>query len=242
MSGPASLERWSRLGQLVARRLWREGRRRWYAVATDRKVADYLEREDERKLQIGAGPVLLDGWLNTDRDPPGVYLDATRPFPFEDGTFDYVFSEHTIEHLPYRSGLSMLGECHRVLKPRGKVRIATPDLERIARLYRGDESDRRYVRWSIDTFRSSPDAAMQEADGYRTSFVINNMFRGWGHRFIYDEVTLRAALERAGFVDVQRFPCGESDDPVLAGLESHGIPEDRDMFLLETMVLQASRA
>jgi predicted SAM-dependent methyltransferase len=55
-----------------------------------------------------------------------VFLDATTPFPFDCGTFDYIYCEHMIEHISWQKGQTMLRECHRVLKPRGVMRIATP--------------------------------------------------------------------------------------------------------------------
>src|SRR5512133_1171766 len=96
-----------------------------------RIIRRYLRSNTVRKLQIGAGPTQLPGWLCTDIDPrsdEAVYLDATRRFPFEDGTFDYVYSEHMIEHITWLQGLSMLKECRRVMRPGGTLRVATPDL------------------------------------------------------------------------------------------------------------------
>src|SRR5438477_50522 len=83
----------------------------------------------------GAGFNSLPGWLNTDLEPKSasvIYLDAAKPLPFAYSTFDYIFSEHVIEHIPYPQGLSMLKECFRVIKPGGTIRIATPNLEQIA--------------------------------------------------------------------------------------------------------------
>jgi hypothetical protein len=123
-----------------------------------------------------------------------------------------------------------------VLKPGGRVRIATPLLERFVELLGKPDFDlhRRYVHWSIDTF-------IDEADAYLPGFVINNMFRNWEHRFIYDRQTLRHALEAAGFADVTEWNVGESDDPELEGLERHGemIPPEFNAF--ETIVLEARR-
>jgi predicted SAM-dependent methyltransferase len=236
---PGSGDSIKRLFELGPRRLRREAHRMRVALAPDERIHAYIDSEPVRKLQIGAGPNLLDGWLNTDRDRPtgGAYLDATRRFPIPDVSFDRVFCEHTIEHLSYEAGKHMLRECFRVLKPGGKVRIATPDLETVLSLYRGrdEELPARYIEWATNTFIS-------DADGYRPSLVINNMFRNWGHKFIYDEETLGHVLSDAGFVDVRRFGCGQSDDPHLRGIESHGATaEDRELIRFETLVLQATR-
>jgi predicted SAM-dependent methyltransferase len=47
---------------------------------------------------------------------------------FEDNTFDYIFSEHMIEHVDHDGAVAMLRECYRVLKPGGTICMATPDL------------------------------------------------------------------------------------------------------------------
>ena len=87
---------------------------------SDRAIgARYLAQCDTPKLHIGCGGHVLSGWLNTDYDPelPMVmHLDARQHFPFKEETFDYIFSEHVIEHISYRDGMKMLTECFRVLK------------------------------------------------------------------------------------------------------------------------------
>lgn len=209
-------------------------------LGRSRAIQSYLNSQQVRKLQIGAGPNTLEGWLNTDElltSRGVIYLDATKPLCFENSTFDYIFSEHQIEHLTYKEGLSMLRECYRVLKPGGKIRIATPNLETLIGLHTPDKSElqQRYIKWIID--RCLPQIGV-----YRESFVINNAFRNWGHQFIYDRATLQSAMEEVGFVDITRYAPGESDDEVLRGIESHGkVVGNADMNLFETMVLEAKR-
>src|SRR4051812_49307368 len=96
--------------------------RRWFKrlIADRYAISTYLRTHDVRKLQVGVGCNTWDGWLNGDIEPvaPGVvYLDAASRFPFDDGVFSYIFTEHMIEHIPYAEGKNMLNECHRVLKP-----------------------------------------------------------------------------------------------------------------------------
>jgi len=204
-------------------------------------IRGYLAGHRVAKLQIGAGPNSPPDWLNTDisasYSPRSVYMDATRPFPLADGTFDYVFSEHMIEHIPYAAGSFMLRECHRVLKPGGKIRIATPDLHRLLDLRSTVKSpiQQRYIVWCTDSF-------VPEVKVYHETFVINNAFRNWGHQFIYDEETLRNSLASAGFVDIVRYEPGESDDEHLRNIEEHGREiQDEELNRFETMVLQARR-
>lgn len=201
-----------------------------------RRIQAYLASTAMRKLQIGAGPHQLAGWLCSDVDPQlegAVYLDAREKFPFEDGVFDYVYSEHMIEHIPWQDGLFMLRECRRILKPGGTLRLATPDLQVLADLYRedGGPERERYIRWITDTFLSGVKA-------YKPAFVINNAFRRWGHQFLYDGDVLTLAMQEAGFVNVRRCVPGQSSHENLTGIESHGKDWAHDLMVFETMVFE----
>jgi predicted SAM-dependent methyltransferase len=203
-----------------------------------RLIRDYLQAHEVRKLLIGAGPTTLPGWLGTDIAPRNgltAYMDATKPFPFEDGTFDYIYSEHMIEHIPWAEGQFMLRECRRVLKPGGVLRVATPDLKVLLDLYEGPRKpvEEKYIHWITDTF-------LDGVKVYKPSFVINNAFHNWGHQFIYDAEVMAMALREAGFADIRQWPTGESDEPELRGIESHGQSvSDDDMAAFETMVFEA---
>jgi predicted SAM-dependent methyltransferase len=164
-------------------------------------------------------------------------LDATQNFPFKDGIFSCVFSEHMIEHVPYAGGAAMLKECQRVLAPGGTIRISTPDLRFLIDLYLA--GDRRsalqndYIKWATDTF-------VRNAPGYDPVFVINNFVRDWGHLFIYDEKILRFSLEQAGFTNVTRQELNASPLEALRNLEFE--PRLPSGFLrLETMTLEATK-
>ncbi|MFL6038116.1 MAG: class I SAM-dependent methyltransferase [Gaiellaceae bacterium] len=200
------------------------------AARRGRQIEQYLQTHDVRKLQLGAGDHPHPGWLNTDlhdyrRGDELVYLDVRKRFPLPDASFDLVFSEHVIEHLTYADGQHCLRECLRVLRPGGRIRIATPSLERLARLYDGGELAERYVRWAVDTLEPETAAPLP-------GVVVNNFFRSWGHRFIYDPDTLGHALAAAGFVDIDERPVGE--------LERH-LPEQPELNAYETFVLEARR-
>jgi predicted SAM-dependent methyltransferase len=185
-----------------------------------RKLDSYLDNNSVKKLQLGTSDSPLAGWLNTDLIPTSrkiAYLDATRRFPFKDDTFDYVYSEHMIEHIDHESAVFMLRECFRVLKPRGKIRISTPDLKVYAGLFSKEKtaSQNFYINWVIGKF-------MPEVDHGKEVFLINNAFRAWGHQFLYDRETLGATLAKIGFENIKYYQPGVSDDGNLRGIESHG--------------------
>jgi len=177
---------------------------------------DYLQKALTPKLQVGGGWRLLDGWLNTDLEIiPGVMcMDATRQFPFADGTFYRVYSEHMIEHVSYQEGVGMLKECYRVLRVGGVIRVITPNLATIIGLYIDDlcGAQKEYVEWICQTFvRESPPNAVS---------VINTMFHQWGHQFIYDEKTLANSIHAVGFNSVRRCRLGESSFLDLQNMEN----------------------
>jgi SAM-dependent methyltransferase len=230
-------------GQHLVGRHVRSIRRR---ALDPRRIEQYVETHAVRKLQIGTGPNPLSGWLNTDLAPDTypehrstiVHLDATKSFPLRDMTFDYVFSEHQIEHIPEPDAHVMLAECFRILRPGGRIRIATPDLVAILRLQGEplDELERHYVDWVMTRFRPNV------RSGNRCCYVINHMFTDHKHRFIYDYETLAALLTDAGFVDAHRCSPGESSDPELRRLETHGQAiGDECVNSFETMVVEAVR-
>jgi predicted SAM-dependent methyltransferase len=140
-----------------------------------------------------------------------------------------------IEHLTYAEGRRCLEECHRVLRPGGRIRVATPSLRRVADLYGNDltELQKRYLQWTVDVFVADADAALP-------GFAVNNMLRNFGHQFVYDEQTLRHALESVGFADVREWPVGESDDPALVGLERH-MRSVAEFNAYETLVLEGRK-
>ena len=204
------------------------------------KINRYLSSHKIRKLQIGSGKNILEGWLNTDinpgRDSSSVFLDAAKRFPFKDGIFDYVFCEHMIEHMEYKEGLRMLRECFRILKPGGKIRISTPDMRFLIEVYspRKTELQKKYISWAMDSF-------MPEMEIKEDVFVINNFFRAWGHKFIYDFKVLQKMMNSVGFTDVSPEKIGKSDDKNLSGLESHGRNIGHEFNLLETLVVEGKK-
>ena len=213
--------------------------RQWRWVRGRRAIiANYFRAHPSPKLQIGSSWTPLPGWLNTDITPelPEVaYLDATKPFPFAENIFNYVICEHMIEHIPHADGMAMLRECFRVLKPGGKIRLATPDLRMLTGLIAPEKTamQKNYVDWIIAR-------EMPEVNEARDVFVLNNAFRAWGHQFLFDRATLKLTLQKCGFEGVQDFSPGVSDDPVLRGLEAHGRAVGNEaMNEFETIVVEA---
>ena len=89
-------------------------------------------------LNLGCGTRFHTQWSNVDfiSTCKGVIaLDLRKGIPFQDSYFDVVYHSHLLEHFPKNAALPFMMECYRVLKPGGVIRVAIPDLERIASLY-----------------------------------------------------------------------------------------------------------
>lgn len=198
------------------------------------EIKRYIETSPVRNLQIGSSSRVLVGWLNTDinRSPDVVRLDATKPFPLPDSSFDNILVEHMIEHITYSQARQMLAECYRILRTGGVLRIITPDLQKLAGLYvTGYENG--YVDWFCKIFL--PD------DQPRTvGSLLNAHFSMWGHQFLYDETLLADAVARAGFNSVVRCEVGESGRAALRRIENESrYPEG--FLRLESLAIEAVR-
>jgi predicted SAM-dependent methyltransferase len=200
-------------------------------------INEYISSHPVRKLQIGAGPNSLRGWLNTDIEPQKdqVYLDATATFPIPENSFDYVFAEQLIEHLTLAQGQAMLRECHRILRTGGKIRIATPNLTTFAKLFtEKNERSRRYLQLQIQATQLSS-LPTPECE------VLNMEMHFFGHSYLYDPDSLFAVLSTAGFRNVHMAEVDLSNDPALSGIDSHARIIGDELNRYVTMVVEATK-
>lgn len=154
------------------------------------------------KLQIGGGKRFLKGFVNLDLFPPAdVIWDCRYGLPFPEGKFEFVFSEHFLEHLDFpASAKKVLSEIHRVMKPGGTLILGVPDAGKAIRAYCKkdkrflDRLRRRYLR------RRPPIEVFGELD------LINYLFRDQlenpnytVHYWAYDADSLSELLRSVGF-------------------------------------------
>jgi len=187
----------------------------------------------------------VPGWLNVGLLPPELQsygalrqrggalvlcLDASGVLPFRDGALREVYGSHFIEHLPFPSGLAFMAECHRTMRPGGRIRLTCPDLELWARRYLDrDEAFLRAYEQATAPFRDLP--------ALRTGGqVMMSQLHGFGHRWGYDEESLCEALERSGFRDARRRDHRDSELPDIERLEPA-----TPVRLLETLYVEAVR-
>jgi hypothetical protein len=76
------------------------------------------------KLNIGAGPTRLEGFIPIDRK----LGTEAYPLQYADESVDEIRASHILEHFSFADAQAALREWTRVLKPGGRIRIAVPDL------------------------------------------------------------------------------------------------------------------
>ena len=62
-------------------------------------------------------------------------VNLLKGFPFDNDSFDVVYSSHVLEHFTKEQAKTLLAEARRVLKPGGVLRIVVPDLENVCAEY-----------------------------------------------------------------------------------------------------------
>jgi SAM-dependent methyltransferase len=143
-------------------------------------------------------------------------LDIGEPLPFADGSLDWVYAEHLIEHVTLPVAVGWLREVRRVLAPAGLLRLTTPDLRLYIEGYRDGDGFFAKHRRRLEVMRVGP--PMPE----RKAFMLNQIFYLYGHRWIYDLDELAFALAEAGFDPAKVRPCGfrTGERPDVAALDT----------------------
>jgi predicted SAM-dependent methyltransferase len=182
------------------------------------------------KLNLGCGPVQPAGWVNVDGSnrawlasrlpwldrllvrlrllPPTeftaqtTWADLRRRLPWDDGTVDAIYLGEVLEHFTRDQGQRLLGECRRVLKPDGVLRLRVPDNANFWRQYLAE----------YDEVRSRPPAEWANDHTRWVALFFRDIctrprrfgYAGHYHKWMYDEVSLTLALREAGFVAQRR--------------------------------------
>lgn len=172
-------------------------------------------------VQLGCGPNIIPGWLNLDLP----HFDITKPLPWGNNELDALFLEHVIEHITGPQVYSFLEEAYRVLKPGGVLRLAFPDIVRIAR-----DSTPKYINFLHDCgwTDGSPQSGIK-------CVVVNH-----GHQTVWSAETLKIVIDSVGF-ETKIWTPGVSEKPFLKNLERHWIRVGKDLNNLETSCIEATK-
>ncbi|BDI33414.1 hypothetical protein CCAX7_54650 [Capsulimonas corticalis] len=146
-------------------------------------------------LNLGSGDLPLRGHINIDRkyEKDVLHVDEDTilwrgevyPLAFDDESVCGVRASHVLEHFSHRETMAVLADWVRVLKPGGLLCVAVPNFEWIARRY-------------LESLTNSAAAALP-LEGYLMGGHVDDNDH---HGAIFDEQSLRAAMEHLGLVNI----------------------------------------
>jgi predicted SAM-dependent methyltransferase len=177
------------------------------------------------RVNIGAGRKPVAGWINTDIVwQADAYLDIAKPWPVPEGSVDFVYADNVIEHVTLEVGREVFRHAYTALKPGGIFRLATPDVEAVARQYL---ENGELARAGMERNRERGKNFSHPVELIRETFVGAKHYLG----FCYDFASISTEMGAVGFV-VERVPAGESDHPELTGLEVRMHPAEQATALI----------
>jgi predicted SAM-dependent methyltransferase len=89
-------------------------------------------------LNLGCGNRFHPAWTNVDfvsTNSVVIAYDLNKGINYPDASYDVVYHSHLLEHFAKNDAERFISECFRVLRPGGIVRVAVPDLEKLAKIY-----------------------------------------------------------------------------------------------------------
>lgn len=214
---------------------------RMFEKKTRGMIQEFIRQDlPVKKLNIGAGNTPFEGWLNVDvflSADKTAFMDATKKFPLDSDSFDYIYSEHMIEHIYYDEADFMLKECFRVLKKGGKIRIVTPCLDNLISM-RNNLDDPTLIKYIDQLVQPMFQTKIPPHPDYAINYITYN----YSHKFIHSKFTLTHLLSSNGFSQIKSCGVFESEDPHLRNLEAHVPYLGEDLYRFEAIILEAQKS
>ena len=160
------------------------------------------------KLNIGCGPMWLEGYLNVDIEPVGALLrqmleqeitgvpvlaaktlqfDLRQPWPWADGSVEEILADQFLEHLDDYELNHVLQEGFRVLRSGGRLHGRTPDFARV---------------WKACSWRSDFGFRPAAREGvYQAPWMnaLRNYCYEWGHKQVWTQEMVAFRLRLVGY-------------------------------------------
>jgi SAM-dependent methyltransferase len=193
-------------------------------------------------VQYGCGLSAPDGWINFDASPTlrlqkipivgnlvtrgraafprsVLYGDVTKGLPIKTGSCDGVYASHVLEHLALDDFYRALEETLRILRTGGRFRLIVPCLQQLAGDYL--EAARNADADASHKFMKNAYLGMAS----RPKTLKEKLIAGTGnsdHLWMWDRVSMRAALSGAGFEQIREARFGDSDELAFSRVEDSG--------------------
>ncbi len=139
-----------------------------------------------KKLHLGCGNRYIPGFIHVDlADYPHIDYkhNVSDLSMFEDNSIELIYACHVLEHFKRYEVEKVLKEWHRVLAPKGILRLAVPDFEAIVLVY-GKYKDIELVM-----------GLLYGGQQYEYNF----------HHVLFDFKYLEKLLKKVGFKNIHRY-------------------------------------
>jgi len=134
----------------------------------------------KKKLHLGCGSNIKEGYLNTDIYK-GSGIDeifSMSDIPYKDDSFEEIYCEHALEHLDHYEALEAIKEMNRILQPGGKLILKIPNLEECLKNLLSVEScningykSEDWYKYTIFGIQKSTNGEPKESQFHRTGFL-----------------------------------------------------------------------
>lgn len=144
------------------------------------------------KLSMGCGPARNgEGWIHVDNNLASEpdFLGWVEDVELAQGSCAEVYCSHILEHFSRKDAQELMNKWSSWLVPGGVLWIAVPNAEIVMREALHSQAVQRWETWHD---------AMRHLFAWQTT-------RNDTHRYGYCFHTLKAAMEQAGIIDIQRF-------------------------------------
>jgi len=145
-----------------------------------------VDKEKKIQLHLGCGEKYIPGFIHIDiRKFPHVdyVASADKLDMFKDNSVDLIYACCLLEHIKRSQTENVLKEWHRVLKPKGVLRISVPDFEKI-----------------VEVYLKSKDLKLLLG-----LLVGGQTYESNAHYMIFDSAYLSGLLKKIGFKNIRRY-------------------------------------
>lgn len=184
----------------------------------------------ETNVHLGCGKRHLPGYVHVDlADFPHIdHRHDVKSLPMlADESVNLIYACHVLEYFDRSEVAGVLAEWRRVLKPGGKLRVAVPDFESLAAVYR-DTGNLDLVH--------GPIFGRWQIPGTETTIQ---------HHTVYDFASLEEVLIQAGFSNVRRWDWREVFVGPLKGYDDYSqayVPHmDKEQGTLVSLNVEANK-
>ena len=157
--------------------------------------------------------------------------DIVKGLPLRDESCQGVFASHVLEHLPLEDFHKALENTKLILQKGGVFRLVVPSLEWFAREYiaRVDAGDSK----ANEFFMRDTSLGEQTWSRRPTRFIFE-LLRTSRHFWMWDVLSMSAALGEHGFQNIRRCYFGDSSDPMFKLVEHKGRFDERSFGMEAT--------